>query len=615
MRLRGPAELLSALPYLLGFHPTNSLVALGLRGPGLHVQLRGDLPGDETDAVVLADHYGQVFARNGMDGALLIGYGPPERADPFLKLVNAAMVVRGLRVYDLLRTHERRFWSLFCSSPDCCPPEGRPFDPETSVAAAEATLAGLVAMPSRETVAELFEGPVGPALAAIEDAGDRANLRVLRLAEGRDPAGIRAAVVAAGRVALEAALTRYAADEALDDDELAWLQVLLHVLDFRDRAWERLDRDTRCTGNPAIETHRRFWMDMVRRCEPSAVAPAATLLSYLSWRTGNGLHAALALDRAFAADPGYTGAGLMAEILGRGLSPAELPPIGRRQRRTPRGPAPSDLPRSLRLPTSPRGSGSSRAPGPHSRPDPASGPGSRPDSASGPASRLDSISGPSLRPGSVSGPGSASGPATLRDTDVGRRPGPGARPRPGAAGTTLSGPATRRDTDVGRRPGPGARPRPGAAGTTLCSEAAVAADLRAAVDPVAGGNLGSEAASGAHAAATLCSEAAVAAELCAVVDPAVGGDVGARVASGAEVASGAAAFDVEAAPGAEVASRVEVVVLGGVDGEPPQPGPVGSPGGSAEAVADSGGSSGPSGASAAVGGTGRPARAGRRRRR
>ncbi|GAA3279703.1 DUF4192 family protein [Dactylosporangium vinaceum] len=591
LRLRGPAELLSALPYLLGFHPTNSLVALGLRGPGLHVQLRGDLPGDETDAVVLADHYGQVFARNGMDGALLIGYGPPERAAPFLKLVNAAMVVRGLRVYDLLRTHERRFWSLFCSSPDCCPPEGRPFDPETSVAAAEATLAGLVAMPSRETVAELFEGPVGPALAAIEDAGDRANLRVLRLAAGRDPAGIRAAVVAAGRVALEAALTRYAADEALDDDELAWLQVLLHVLDFRDRAWERLDRDTRCTGNPAIETHRRFWMDMVRRCEPSAVAPAATLLSYLSWRTGNGLHAALALDRAFAADPGYTGAGLMAEILGRGLSPAELPPIGRRQRRTSRGPAPSDLPRSLRLPASPRGNGSSRAPGPHSRPDPASGPGSRPDSASGPASRLDSVSGPSLRPGSVSGSGSASGPTS------------------------------RRDTDVGRRPGPGARPRPGAAGTTLCSEAAVAADLRAAVDPAAGGNVGSEAASGAHAAAMLCSEAAVAAELCAVVDPVVGGDVGARVASGAEVASGvqaasgAAALGVEAAPSAEVASRVEAVVLGAVDGEPPQPGPVGSPGGSAEAVADSGRSSGPAGGSAAVGGTGRPARAARRRRR
>ncbi|WP_433212746.1 DUF4192 domain-containing protein [Dactylosporangium sp. CS-047395] len=331
MRLRGPVELLSAMPYLLGFHPTDSLVALGMRGSGLHLQLRGDLPHDHDAAVVLADHYGRLFRRNGIDGALLVGYGPPARAEPFLEAVRAAMTARGITVLDALRTHEGRFWSLLCKVPGCCPPEGRRFDPSTTIIAAEATLAGMVALPSRAAVAASFNGPVGPALVAIEEAGDRAKLRMIRLVTDKNPALVRAAAVAAGRAALDAALTRYESGGRLTDDELAWLQVLLLIVDFRDRAWERLDRDTR--NGSTTEGHLRLWTDMVRRCEPAACAPSAVLLSYLSWRLGNGLHATLALDRAFDADAGYSAAGLMAEILGRGLSPEQVPPIGRSRRR------------------------------------------------------------------------------------------------------------------------------------------------------------------------------------------------------------------------------------------------------------------------------------------
>jgi hypothetical protein len=327
IHLRGPAELLSAMPYLLGFHPANSLVVLGLRGPGLHLQLRGDLPGDHAAAAVLADHYGRLFRRNGLDGALLIGYGPPERAEPFLRTVAAAMRVRGVAVLDMLRTHEGRYWSLLCEVPDCCPAEGRPYDPETSMAAAEATLAGMVALPDRATVAASFAGPTGPALAAIEEAADRASLRVVHLTEGRARADVRAAIVAAGRAALDAALACYAAGRRVTDDEVAWLQVLLLVKPFRDRAWERLDRDMRRLESPAAEAHRLLWTDLVRRCEPAAVAPSATLLSYLSWRTGNGLHASLVLDRALVADPRYSAAILMAEILGRGMSPTQMPAV------------------------------------------------------------------------------------------------------------------------------------------------------------------------------------------------------------------------------------------------------------------------------------------------
>lgn len=337
LRLRGPAELLAAMPYLMGFHPSDSLVALGLRGAGLHLQLRGDLPDDGDAGAVLAEHYARLFCRNGIDGAMLIGYGPPSRADPFLQAVGAALAERGIAVHDMLRTHDGRYWSLLCREPGCCPPEGRPFDPTTSVAAAEATLAGLVALPDRASVAAGFAAPTGPALAAIEEAGDRANLRALRLLTGRDSRSARTVVVAAGRAALEAALACYAAGRRLTDDEVAWLQLLLHVVTFRDRAWARLDRDVRAGGR-GVQAHRLLWADLVRRCEPSCVAPAATLLAYLSWRDGNGLHASIAIDRALDADPGYSAAVLMAEILSRGLSPAHVPPLSRVRRRPPTRP-------------------------------------------------------------------------------------------------------------------------------------------------------------------------------------------------------------------------------------------------------------------------------------
>ncbi len=48
MRLRTPADVLAATPYLMGFHPDDSLVGLGLRGTRLTFHLRGDLPPEDA---------------------------------------------------------------------------------------------------------------------------------------------------------------------------------------------------------------------------------------------------------------------------------------------------------------------------------------------------------------------------------------------------------------------------------------------------------------------------------------------------------------------------------------------------------------------------------------
>ena len=52
LRVTGPAELLGAVPYLLGFHPEESLVVIGLDDTKVIVSARVDLADAETPGVL-----------------------------------------------------------------------------------------------------------------------------------------------------------------------------------------------------------------------------------------------------------------------------------------------------------------------------------------------------------------------------------------------------------------------------------------------------------------------------------------------------------------------------------------------------------------------------------
>jgi hypothetical protein len=305
LRLRSPADVIAAIPYLVGFHPRDSVVILGFGGSGDAYAVRLDL----TAAGVLIEHVSGLVARRGSPHVVVAGYGSGEQVTPVVDRVRRALARHGVEPRDVLRVEDRRFWSYLCSEPGCCPVEGLPVG--EGPVAADAVAAGLSALPDRADLVRSVE-PVGGA--RMRRATERAERRLAGWAD-EDAAGRMAAE---GVRLVQMILRRAAAGPPPSDEEVAWLGVLMVSLRVRDEAWVRMREGE-------IDTHIRLWRDVLRRVrEPYAPAPAC-LLAFAAWRAGDGALANIALDRALAADPRYSMARLLRELFISGLPPSAVP--------------------------------------------------------------------------------------------------------------------------------------------------------------------------------------------------------------------------------------------------------------------------------------------------
>lgn len=310
LRLKSPVDVLSAVPYLLGFHPTDSVVVLGLRGRRLVFHARADLPAEsasQSAVMELATQLLELLRAQRSNAIIAVGYGSPERVTPLVLAVGNAVRRKALKVFELLRVTDGRYWSYVCEDPRCCPPEGVRFDVAASQVAAQATFAGFTALPDRAALVSTLSAPSGAALAAAEAAGGRAR-KAIATEACLDSAAIRS---------LDTALGRYAAGGRLDDGEVALLAARVDQhRQLRDIAWEGME------GGPTpVSVHVALWTDVVRRCDPTLVVASAVLLAYSCWLTGDGVRASIAVERALAVDPDCSAALLISELLARAVPP------------------------------------------------------------------------------------------------------------------------------------------------------------------------------------------------------------------------------------------------------------------------------------------------------
>ncbi|SBT49611.1 DUF4192 domain-containing protein [Micromonospora auratinigra] len=317
LAVRSPADLLAAVPYLLGFHPADSVVVVAFRGRRVVFAARADLPEPGTDPRPAARHLVEVVGRQETDSATVIGYGPAARVTTVVDAVGEALDTAGTLVLDALRVTDGRWWSYLCAEPECCPADGTPYDPVTSEVSAAAVFAGQVALPDRAALTAQVSALDGPVRVAMRRATARARGRLGALTEEASEtvlAGGRS-VRSAGVAAVRTAFRRHRRGERLTDDEVAWLTVLLTRLPVRDHAWERTDgRDTDIS----------LWTDVLRRAEPELIAAPGSLLAFAAWRAGHGALAVVALERVLATHPGYSLAVLLDDLLRGGLPPSAL---------------------------------------------------------------------------------------------------------------------------------------------------------------------------------------------------------------------------------------------------------------------------------------------------
>ncbi len=305
-------EFLAAVPYVLGFHPSDSVVIVALRGTRIAFAARHDLPGAGTspeDAREQAAHTAEIVIRQAAQRAVVIGYGEPARVTPAVLRTAEALRRRNFPVADELRVTGGRYWSYGCKSPGCCPADGTPCDPGATAVAARATYDGQVALPDRAAFLAQLAPVDGDQRAAMAAATERAEAKRAVIDDVRR----------VGRAAVRDAERVHRSGRRLTDDEVAWLSVLLTDIGVRDRAWER------CEGE---HWRIRLWTDVLRRAQPRYVPAPAALLAFAAWRQGQGVLAAAAVDQALRADPHYSMARLLGEVLDAGLPPAALDAAG-----------------------------------------------------------------------------------------------------------------------------------------------------------------------------------------------------------------------------------------------------------------------------------------------
>lgn len=332
VRLRTPGDIVNAVPYFFGFHPTNSVVIVGLDGTRSRVQvsLRQDLPKPEHLAECtrqLAEH----VHRNGVSRAVVICYPPgDDRSHPlvaeFTGVLSSQLENRTIELVDVLCVAGGRWWSLQCADDACCPPDGTPVaEADSSALAAAMTLHGQVVLGSRDDLDRTLQ----PAGGVLGKAMSLALKREANALANRIKRGERADSEAESlRLLVTEVSRRLDGETALDVDEAARLIIGITAIPVRDELTTWFDGDW---GDAA----RSLLGDLVRYAvAPFQVAPL-TVLGWIAYQQGNGTLAGIAVDRALAADPDYTLAQILDRALSSGLHPDTFRASSRRLRATP----------------------------------------------------------------------------------------------------------------------------------------------------------------------------------------------------------------------------------------------------------------------------------------
>lgn len=307
--LTSPHDLIAAIPFLIGYHPEDSLVVVSIKDNSVGMAMRIDYPVDIPEGAydLLASH----LQRDQASGALLVAYVPNQRSDGNEVLANAsgALTRIGITTDESLLIQNGRYRSVLCQDQNCCPAEGN-LIPEIngSRIAVEHVVAGR-AMPFAnlqaltDSIASLpvaSEDKWRELVASFFVDKDAKNLTQLQR-DGATAVIDLAGEFASGRIGQDLELTARVIGRLSD----------IQVRDFA--------LGTHDEGN--VDTYFQMWRHLMRIAPSGYVAPIAALCAALAYESGDGALAHRALDRALADSNGYSLALLLRRVFTAGWPP------------------------------------------------------------------------------------------------------------------------------------------------------------------------------------------------------------------------------------------------------------------------------------------------------
>ncbi|SOD74104.1 uncharacterized protein DUF4192 [Jatrophihabitans sp. GAS493] len=331
LTIRRAGDLVEAIPYLIGFHPTSSLVVVGLQTSQVAVTTRLDLdylqPQNQLEAHDGVDQLMTVLRNSGSDRAIAAVYDDaPARAEGSdlawkveIDAIRSTLAAEGIDLVDAVLVSQDRYYNYFCDEPECCPAQGRKLPGEQSAAAATATYAGLVAHQSRADLLRMIHPASDAERTALEPLIAAAeNLAIDAVLRGQDARHTRAekrAVFAAARSTDSQLFS--ARTESDEDRSVSRYAVALTNVHIRDALWVAIDA-RRLDGSG-------LWRELARRVPAPYDAAPLFLFAWANWRNGNGTLARAAAERAVVSDPEYSAARLLLSALDHGLDPRRTP--------------------------------------------------------------------------------------------------------------------------------------------------------------------------------------------------------------------------------------------------------------------------------------------------
>lgn len=284
LTFRTPEDVLAAVPVLLGFEPSDSVVMLTFGGrETFHARIDLPAPGHLDQAVELLL---EPALAHGVDHVLFVVYSDRQRlAQRLLDRLGAVFAAAGIHVVSGLRADGRR-WFLRGSV-------GVAYD--------------VVAHPFRAR--SVFEGQV------VTASRDELAARLASTAGAAAVAAARARVVAYDATEVVATVWRVLERGRFADDDLAGVLLGMRDLAVRDAAWGSMTRDD-------AQAHVALWTDAVQRAPDDLVGAPAAVLGLACWLAGNGALAWCAVDRCLASEPDNSLGRLVGELLSRAVPPS-----------------------------------------------------------------------------------------------------------------------------------------------------------------------------------------------------------------------------------------------------------------------------------------------------